>query len=173
MNTSERLRDQHYNHVFIEVSWLNSLPVSRISTWKCSSQTNSNYWAIFSLMQNKINSTSVRSTYWYPSIRDSSPSFHSQLHVQESCLLGGHFLKLSMLLFWVQKSLDHLTMRPLWQAAPYASKRWLTSWRGCGDNTAPLQGKQCSHWQHWVLTGRPEHFFSMQKLSTWNQNNCT
>lgn len=48
MNSSERLRDQHYNHVFIEISWLNSLPVSRISTWKCSSQTNSNCWAIFS-----------------------------------------------------------------------------------------------------------------------------
>lgn len=50
--------------------------------------------------------------------------------------LSPHFLKLSMFLFWVQKSLDHPTMCPLWQAATCASKRWLTSWRGRGDNTA-------------------------------------
>lgn len=67
--------------------------------------------------------------------------FHPQLRVQESCLLRGHFLKLSMFLFWVQKSLDCLTMWPLWQAAPHASKRWLTSWQGCGDNTALYGGK--------------------------------
>lgn len=74
-----------------------------------------------------------------------SRPFHSQLHVQESRLLWGLLLfffslllllKLSMFLFWVQKSLDRLTMCPLWQGAPYASKRWLTSWQGCGDNTA-------------------------------------
>lgn len=41
------------------------------------------------------------------------PPFHSQLHAEESCLLGGHFLKLSMFLFWIQKSLDRLTMCPL------------------------------------------------------------
>jgi len=93
------------------------------------------------------------------------PAFPSQLHVQEFCLLSGHFPKLSMFLFWVQKSLDCLTMWPLWQASPYASKRWLTSWQACGDNTT-LYGENsaatqtghrlgdhntastCSSWQH-------------------------
>lgn len=87
------------------------------------------------LMQNKMNSKSVRGSYWYPSMSEST-ALHLQLNVQKSCLLWGHFLKLSVFLFWVQKSLDRLTMWPLWQAAPHASKRWLTSWQGCGDNTA-------------------------------------
>ena len=62
---------------------------------------------------------------------------------------------------------------PLWQAAPYASKRWLTSWQGCGDNTALYSEEQCSHSQHWELTGRAQHCFHTLQLTTWDQNNCT
>lgn len=53
---------------------------------------------------------------------------------------------------WDQKSLDQLTMCLLWQAAPYASKKWLTSWQG-RETILLLTGEQCGHSQHWEWLG--------------------
>lgn len=105
--------------------------------------------------KNRIKSRSVSSTGWYHPLKTRGYIFW------ESGPLRGNFSKLSVFLFWVQKSLDRLTMRPLWRAAPYASKKWLTSWQGYWDNHVLYMGEQCGHSQP---TGRLQ-----QELTTRNR----
>lgn len=144
---------------------LTILPIS--CTWCL--QTNCGLFGSPSLPHSKIRLT----VHLSEAVNDFHPlvaRFHPQLRVQESCLLRGHFLKLSMFLFWVQKSLDCLTMWPLWQAAPHASKRWLTSWQGCGDNTALYGGNSAATQSAGLLLGGGTETL-LPLLTAWNKNN--
>lgn len=157
---SNGLRDQHHNHIFHQQFQHchilpNKQPVSFSHKTRFTAHLSEAVADLHPLM--------------------SRPPFQSQFHAQASCLLRGHFLsKLSMFLFWGFRSHSAVWQcGPLWQAAPYASKRGLTSWQGCGDNTALYSEEQCSHSQLWELTGRAQHCFHMLQLTTWDRNNCT
>ena len=96
------------------------------------------------LFKNLINSTSVRSNYTYPSISGSS-AFHSQLHVQESWLLQGHFLKIKHALVlgsevtWLSDNV------PIVTGCYMRIKEVINQLTGLRGQYCSLQGKQCSH----------------------------
>ena len=74
----------------------------------------------------------------------SSPPFFfiQQLHVQESRLCSeAIFLKLSMFLFWVQKSLDHLTMWPIVTGRSIRIKEVINQLTGLRGQYCSLQGE--------------------------------
>lgn len=97
---------------------------------------------------------------------------HSQFYLQESRLLWNHFLKLSLFLFGVQKSLDHPTMCPIVTGRSTRIKEVINQFRAFGDNTA-LYREDSVVTQHWAAGREPQYWFLMQQLTTWNQNNCT
>lgn len=109
-------------------------------------QTRSNCWACsFSCKIRLTVNLSEAVTDTHPLERP-LPSTHSP-NVQESCPLWGHFLKLSMFLFWVQKSLDRLTMRPIVTGRSIRIKEVINQLTGLRGQYCSLQGKQCSHSQ--------------------------
>lgn len=74
--------------------------------------------------------------------------FYSQLRVREAWLLWAHFLKLSVFLCWVQKSLDHVTMWPLWQCCCMRIKEVINQSTVLGRQYCSLQPEQCSQSHH-------------------------
>lgn len=96
----------------------------------------------------------------------------TQLHVQESRLLWGHFIKLSMLLFlgsevtWPSDNVAIVTGRSI------RIKEVINQvYEAAGDNTGPSLGGN-SAVTHGAGSSRALHPHC-RVLATWNQNNCT
>ncbi len=103
------------------------------------------------LMQNKINSTSVRGSYWYPSISESSP-FYTHCFMFRNLAPRPfsqikHVLVLGSEVSWPSDNVLIVT------GCSIRIKEVINQLTGLWGQYCSLQGKQCSHSQHWVLTG--------------------
>lgn len=94
--------------------------------------------------------------------------------------LGGHFIKLSTLLFWGSEvTWPFPTMRTLWQGRSSRIKEVINQLTRLLRTILALHwgGKQCSHSRRWEepswteLSGQAVS--SLQRLKTWDQNNST
>lgn len=93
---------------------------------------------------------------------------------------GGHFIKLSTLLFWGSEvTWPSPTMQTLWQGCSSRIKEVINQLTRLLRTILALHwgGKQCSHSRRWEEPSRAEPsgqaVSTLQQLATWDQNNST